>query len=74
MIVLEYKMQSVEDVLATQMMKVAQHVEQQLDEELQKLDELDSDGIERLRLQRLNQMKKEAKQKQHWKAIVSLLG
>lgn len=66
-------MQSVEKVLQDQVLRVAQTVEQQLDAEIQKLDELDSDGIEQLRQDRLDQLKKQAKQKQHWMSIVSLL-
>lgn len=66
-------MQSVEKILQDQVLRVAQTVEQQLDAEIQKLDELDSDGIEQLRLDRLDQLKKQAKQKQHWMSIVSLL-
>lgn len=66
-------MQSVEKVLQDQVLRVAQTVEQQLDAEIQKLDELDSDGIEQLRQDRLDQLKKQAKKKQHWMSIVSLL-
>lgn len=64
-------MQSVEKVLQDQVLRVAQTVEQQLDAEIQKLDELDSDGIEQLRQDRLDQLKKQAKLKQHWMSIVS---
>lgn len=63
-------MQSVaEKIIQDQVLKVAESVEQKLDEELQRLDELDSDGIEKLRQERLEQLKKQAKQKQHWLAI-----
>lgn len=64
-------MQSVAETIHNQVLKVAETVEQKLDEELQRLDELDSDGIEKLRQERLEQLKKQAKQKQLWLAIVS---
>ncbi|XP_046669336.1 thioredoxin domain-containing protein 9 [Homalodisca vitripennis] len=62
-------MQSVDKVIQEQVLRVAQTVEQQLDAEIQKLDELDSDGIERIRQERLEELKKQAKQKQHWLSI-----
>lgn len=65
-------MQNVEKVLQDQVLRVAQTVEQQLDAEIQKLDELDSDGIEKLRRDRLEQLKKQAEQKKLWLSIVSM--
>lgn len=64
-------MQSVENVLQEQVLRVAQTVEQQLDAEIQRLDELDTDGIEKLREERLDELKKQAKQKQLWRSLVS---
>jgi len=62
-------MQAVEKVLQDQVLRVAETVEQQLDAEIQKLDELDTDGIEKLREERLDQLKKQVKQKQHFLSI-----
>ncbi|XP_013141658.1 PREDICTED: thioredoxin domain-containing protein 9 [Papilio polytes] len=45
---------------------VAQTVEKQLDSELEKLDAMDSGDLEAIRRQRIEEMKKRAKQKQEW--------
>ncbi|XP_022195901.1 thioredoxin domain-containing protein 9 [Nilaparvata lugens] len=55
-----------ESIIKNQVLQVAEQVEKHLDSELQRLDELDSDGIEQLRQQRLKQLKEHAKQKQIW--------
>ncbi|RZF33575.1 hypothetical protein LSTR_LSTR008221 [Laodelphax striatellus] len=57
-----------ESIIQNQVLQVAEQVEKHLDSELQRLDELDSDGIEQLRQQRLKQLKEHAKQKQIWLA------
>ncbi|XP_075228299.1 thioredoxin domain-containing protein 9 [Lycorma delicatula] len=57
---------SVEGMFQNQVLKVAEAVEQQLDSEIQRLDELDSEGIEKLREERLKQLKKQAQQRQEW--------
>jgi hypothetical protein len=57
-------MQVVEESLVT----VAKAVEEQLDDEIAKLDMLDDDDLERLRERRLLQMKKQASQRQQWLA------
>ncbi|CAH0390664.1 unnamed protein product [Bemisia tabaci] len=61
-------MSAVENVLQQHVLQVASAVEEQLDAEIQQLDELDSDGIEKLREQRLKQMRNEAKARQEWLA------
>lgn len=66
------KMSAVENVLQQHVLQVASAVEEQLDAEIQQLDELDSDGIEKLREQRLKQMRNEAKARQEWLAKVSI--
>ncbi|XP_049884371.1 thioredoxin domain-containing protein 9 [Pectinophora gossypiella] len=48
--------------------QVAQTVEKKLDQELERLDTLDSGDLEAIRQQRLNEMKQRAKQKQEWLA------
>lgn len=63
-------MQSMDTVIQEQVLRVAQQFEHQIDAEIQRLDELDSDGIEKLRQERLEELKKQAKQKQHWLSIV----
>lgn len=63
----EFKM---ENVLEKQLLKVAESIEQKLDQEIQKLDELDLDSIENIREHRLQQMKKMIKQKEEWMAKV----
>lgn len=59
-----------ENVLEKQLLKVAETIEQKLDQEIQKLDELDLDSIENIREHRLQQMKKMIKQKEEWMAKV----
>lgn len=55
-----------ESVLKQKVIEVANHVEQQLDAELEKLDNLDIGDYEKLRANRLNELKKMQKQKQDW--------
>jgi len=52
--------------LAEQMLKAAQQVEEQLDGEIDRLDKLDDDDLEKIRRQRVEQMKKTQKQKEDW--------
>jgi len=54
-----------ENVLEKQLLKVAETIEQKLDQEIQKLDELDLDSIENIREHRLQQMKKMIKKKKN---------
>lgn len=62
-----------ENVLQKQLLKVAETIEQKLDQEIQRLDELDLDSIENIREHRLQQMKKMIKQKEEWMAKVKMI-
>lgn len=55
-----------EAVLQQKVIEVANHVEQQLDAELEKLDNLDISDYEKIRAHRLNELKQMQKQKQNW--------
>ncbi|TRY76289.1 hypothetical protein TCAL_13294 [Tigriopus californicus] len=55
-------------VLSEQMMAAAKVVEEQLDAEMSKLDHMDEDELELLRVRRLETMKKHQQQKQDWLA------
>jgi len=59
-----------ETVLQQKVIEVANHVEQQLDTELEKLDNLDINDYEKIRAHRLNELKRMQKQKQNWLALV----
>lgn len=61
-----------ENILEKQLLKVAETIEQKIDNEIQRLDELDMDSIENIREHRLQQMKKMIKQKEEWMAKVTL--
>ncbi|GLH12472.1 Viral IAP-associated factor homolog [Gryllus bimaculatus] len=62
-------MEAVEKAIQNQVLKVAETVEQQVDAEIQALEKLDIDDIEKLREKRLQDMKKQAKQHQEWLAM-----
>eukprot|EP00095_Tigriopus_kingsejongensis_P007907 maker-scaffold132_size323655-snap-gene-2.23 protein:Tk07907 transcript:maker-scaffold132_size323655-snap-gene-2.23-mRNA-1 annotation:"thioredoxin domain-containing protein 9" len=53
-------------VLSEQMMAAARVVEDQLDAEMSKLEKLDEDDLELLKVRRLEAMKQHQKQKQEW--------
>ncbi|KAI6186917.1 TXNDC9 protein [Aphelenchoides besseyi] len=55
--------------LANQILKAATIVEQKVDEELNKLDNLDDDGLEEIRRKRLLEMQKIQEKKQHLQTI-----
>ncbi|EGI70149.1 PREDICTED: thioredoxin domain-containing protein 9 [Acromyrmex echinatior] len=55
-----------EAVLQQKVIEVANHVEQQLDAELDKLDNFDINDYEKIRANRLNELKRMQKQKQDW--------
>lgn len=59
-----------EAVLQQKVIEVANHVEQQLDAELEKLDNLDISDYEKIRAHRLNELKQMQKQKQNWLTLV----
>lgn len=60
-----------ESVIQQKVIEVATHVEQQLDAELDKLDNLDINDYEKIRAHRLNELKRMQKQKQDWLASVN---
>lgn len=62
-------METVGNAIQNQVLKVAERVEQQIDAELQALEKLDEDDIEKLRERRLQEMKQQAKQVQEWRAL-----
>ncbi|KAG6439272.1 hypothetical protein O3G_MSEX000633 [Manduca sexta] len=59
------------DIMEQVLQQVAQTVERQLDQELERLETLDSTDLEAIRQQRIAEMKKRAKQKHEWLANVS---
>lgn len=63
-----------ETVLQQKVIEVANHVEQQLDAELEKLDNLDINDYEKIRANRLNELKRMQKQKQDWLVSVMIYG
>lgn len=56
------------EVMATQLMNAAKIVEEQIDEEINRLEKLDEDDLEVLRQRRIAGMKKQAAKKQEWLA------
>lgn len=60
-----------ETILQQKVIEVASHVEQQLDAELEKLDNFDINDYEKIRADRLNELKRMQKQKQDW--LVSVI-
>ena len=57
-----------EQALENQIVKAAKIVEECVDAEIDRLDRMDSDELEKLREQRRNQMKKQAQKRQEWLA------
>lgn len=60
---------ALQKVIEQQVLTVAQVVEEQLDDEISKLDRLEEDDLEMLRERRLQQLKKMAAKKQHWVSL-----
>jgi len=60
---------SAERILAEQLMKAAEVVEQQIDDELSNLEKLSTDDLDKIREQRMNAMKAKAKQRQEWEQL-----
>ncbi|KAJ1526974.1 hypothetical protein ONE63_008519 [Megalurothrips usitatus] len=56
----------IENLIKSQVMEVARNVEQHLDSELEKLENMDADDMERLRGDRLKQLKDQARKRQEW--------
>jgi hypothetical protein len=63
-------MASLKQTVEQSLLKVAQTVEHQLDAELERLENFNSDDLEKLREQRLKEMKKQALQQQEWRILV----
>ncbi|GAB4816630.1 hypothetical protein N2152v2_003676 [Parachlorella kessleri] len=59
-------MNPMQQVLEDTLIRAAKHVEDQLDSQLQRLDNLDEDDIEKLRRQRLEDMKRMQQKRQEW--------
>lgn len=62
----------IENLIKSQVIEVARNVEQHLDAELDKLESMDVDDMERLRGDRLKQLKEQAKKRQEWLAMVGI--
>lgn len=58
-----------ETALQQKVIEVAHHVEQQLDNELEKLENLDINDLEKLRENRMKELKKCQEQKQNWLSL-----
>uniref|UniRef100_U5EUD5 Thioredoxin domain-containing protein 9 n=1 Tax=Corethrella appendiculata TaxID=1370023 RepID=U5EUD5_9DIPT len=56
-----------ENLIQNQLMSAAVQLEQQLDSEINRLDAMTGDDLEKLREQRLKEMKKQQLQRQEWK-------
>jgi hypothetical protein len=63
-------MASLKQTVEQSLLKVAQTVEHQLDAEMERLENLNSDDLDKLREQRLKEMKKQALQQQEWRILV----
>ncbi|VDM48166.1 unnamed protein product [Toxocara canis] len=57
---------SVQQVLGEQLLKAAAVVEQQLDQQMERMDNLDMDDIESIRRTRMEELKKKQLEKQEW--------
>lgn len=58
----------IQKVVEKTVLETAKAVEEELDAELERLDQMGSEELEQLREKRLQQMKKQAAQKEEWKA------
>jgi hypothetical protein len=63
-----------ENLIQNQLVTAAVQLEKQLDNEIQRLDNLGIDDLEQIRENRLKELKKLAVQKQEWKNNVSSNG
>ncbi|KAG6545930.1 hypothetical protein Mapa_012590 [Marchantia paleacea] len=59
----------VQKVMEEQVVRVAKAVEEQLDDQIAKLDNLNDDDLEKLRERRLRQYKQQAEKKKQWAAL-----
>lgn len=62
-----------DQIIKQKVVEIASQVEQQLDSEIERLENLNVDDIEKLREQRLKEMKKMQHQKQIWLSLVYIL-
>lgn len=60
----------IENLIKSQVIEVARNVEQHLDAELEKLENMDVDDMERLRGDRMKQLKEKSRKRQEWLAMV----
>lgn len=61
-----------EQVLQNSLITAAVQLEKQLDNELSRLDSLGGEDLEKLREQRIKELKKQANQRQEWRNNVSI--
>lgn len=61
-----------EQVLQSSLISAAVQLEKQLDSELSRLDSLGGEDLDKLREQRIKELKKQANQRQEWKNNVCL--
>lgn len=54
------------NIMETQLLNAAQHIEQQLDQQIERLDNLDTDDLRLIREQRLRELKDMNRKKQDW--------
>lgn len=57
-----------QQVIEDSVLKAAKQAEDQLDDQIRALEHLEDDDLERLRQQRIDQLKRVAKQKDQWRA------
>lgn len=62
-------MADIENLIKSQVLEVARNVEQHLDNELEKLESMDVDDMERIRVDRMKQLKEQARKRQEWLAM-----
>jgi len=60
----------ISQAIAAKVEEAAKVIEQQVDQEIEKLRNLDSDDIENIRQKRLADMQKRAKQEAEWRKLV----
>lgn len=60
----------IENLIKSQVLEVARNVEQHLDSELEKLESMDADDMERLRVNRMRLLKEQARKRQEFLAMV----
>lgn len=59
----------IENLIKSQVLEAARNVEQHLDSELERLENMDADDMERIRGDRLKQLKEQARKRQEWLAM-----